>query len=186
MAEFNTYCDYIRTIPQDELNLHKEYHDNQYGYPIHDDNELFCRLMLEINQAGLNWRLILKKQDSFRRAFHNYNIMKVASYKDEDFNRLMNDASIIRNRLKINAAIENAKAILEIQKEFGSFEKWLDHHHPKTLEEWRKIFKKRFKFTGGEIINEFLISIGYLPNAHDPECPVYKRILKLKPAWTRK
>jgi DNA-3-methyladenine glycosylase I len=90
----------------------------------------------------------------------------------------MNDSGIIRNKLKINATIENAKTILQLQKEFGSFQKWLKSHHPKTKEEWVKIFKKNFKFTGGEIVNEFLMSIGYLPGAHTPDCPVHAKILK--------
>jgi DNA-3-methyladenine glycosylase I len=97
----------------------------------------------------------------------------------------MNDAGIIRNRLKINAAIENAKIILHIQKEFKSFEHWLDHHYPKTREEWTKLFKQTFRFTGGEIVNEFLMSTGYLPNAHEESCPIYKKIIKAKPAWNK-
>ena len=98
----------------------------------------------------------------------------------------MNDAGIIRNRLKINAAIENAKTISQLQKEHGSFEKWLQLNHPKTKEEWVKLFKKMFRFTGGEIVNEFLLSIGYLPGAHTEDCPVYKKILKEKPMWLKK
>jgi DNA-3-methyladenine glycosylase I len=170
----------------DEQSVHKEYHDYQYGFPIHDDNELFCRLILEINQAGLSWTTILNKQEGFRKAYHNFEIKKVAAYKEKDFIRLMNDAGIIRNRLKINAAIENAKTILLLQKEFKSFKNWIDHHHPKTKEGWTKLFKKTFRFTGGEIVNEFLMSTGYLPNAHEVNCPVYKKILKAKPAWLKK
>lgn len=97
----------------------------------------------------------------------------------------MNDAGIIRNRLKINAAIENAKTIIGIQKQFGSFEKWLASHHPKTKDEWVKLFKNTFRFTGGEIVNEFLMSTGYLPGAHSKDCPVYNKILKAKPAWNK-
>jgi DNA-3-methyladenine glycosylase I len=177
-----TYCEYITTISGDQLSLHKEYHDNHYGYPIEKDDELFERLMFEINQAGLNWILILKKQNNFRKAFDNYNIEKVANYGEKDFQRLMNDPGIIRNKLKINAAIENARIILKIRKETGSFSKWLDIQSEKTssLEEWTKLFKKNFKFTGGEIVNEFLISTGYLPGAHSPQCPVYDRIKQLK------
>ena len=95
----------------------------------------------------------------------------------------MNDAGVIRNRLKINAAIENAKTILKLQKESGSFKKWLDLHHPKSREEWTKLFRMTFRFTGGEIVNEFLVSSGYLPDAHEKECKIYKKILKLKPKW---
>ena len=188
-----SYCKFINSLKADEQNVHREYHDKHYGFPIHDDNELFCRLILEINQAGLSWTTILNKQESFRKAYHNFEIKKVAGYKEKDFKRLMNDAGIIRNRLKINAAIENAKTVLRLQKEFKSFKNWLDHHHfrmdpfgTKTKEEWTKLFKQTFRFTGGEIVNEFLMSTGYLPAAHEESCPVYKKILKAKPAWAKK
>ena len=181
-----SYCKYISTLKPGEQAVHKEYHDKYYGFPIHDDNELFCRLILEINQAGLSWTTILNKKVGFRKAYHNFEIKKVAAYKEKDFTRLMNDASIIRNRLKINAAIENAKTILSIQKETGSFKNWLDHHHPKTKDEWTKLFKKTFRFTGGEIVNEFLMSISYLPSPHEATCPIYKKILKARPAWVKK
>jgi 3-methyladenine DNA glycosylase len=177
-----TYCEYLNTISGENLALHKEYHDNHYGFPIENDDELFERLMFEINQAGLNWILILKKQYNFRKAFDNYKIERVAKYGEKEFQRLMNDPGIIRNRLKIDAAVENAKIILKIREETSSFSKWLDIHSEKTgsLEEWTKLFKKTFKFTGGEIVNEFLISTGYLPGAHSPDCPVYERIKLLK------
>lgn len=166
--------------------IHKTYHDSHYGFPIHDDNELFGRLIMEINQAGLSWETILKKEAGFRKAYHNFNIKKVAAYGEKDRARLMADAGIIRNRLKINAAIENAKAILTLQKAHGSFEKWLESEHPKTKEEWVKVFKKVFRFTGGEIVNEFLMSTGYLPGAHAKDCPVYKKVLTSKPLWNKK
>jgi len=177
-----TYCEYLNTITGDQLSLHREYHDNHYGFPIENDDVLFERLMFEINQAGLNWLLILKKQHNFRKAFDNYKIETVSEYGEKDFIRLMNDPGIIRNRLKINAAIENAKVILKIREECGSFRKWLDDNSEKidNLEDWTKLFRKRFKFTGGEIVNEFLMSTGYLPGAHSPECPVYESIKKLK------
>ena len=181
-----SYCSAIETMAPERKALHKAYHDHHYGFPIHEDNELFGRLLLEINQAGLNWETMLKKEAGFRKAYDNFKIKKVAAYSDADRQRLMNDAGIIRNRLKINAAIENAKVILELQKEHGSFEKWLQSNHPKTKEEWVKLFKKTFRFTGGEIVNEFLLSIGYLPGAHIEDCPVYKKILKAKPMWLRK
>lgn len=181
-----SYCTAIETMQGDRKALHENYHDKHYGFPIHDDNELFGRLIMEINQAGLSWETILKKEVSFRKAYSNFNIKKVAAYTQKDRERLLNDAGIIRNNLKINAAIENAKTILALQKEFGSFEKWLEHHHPKTKEEWVKLFKKTFRFTGGEIVNEFLMSIGYLWGAHTDTCPVHKQILKTKPMWGRK
>lgn len=182
-----SYCTAIENMQSPEKKaLHKNYHDNHYGFPLHDDNELFCRLVMEINQAGLSWETILKKEVSFRKAYSDFDIKKVANYTEKDRERLLADAGIIRNRLKVNAAIENAKTILTLQEEFGSFEKWLEHHHPKTKEEWVKLFKKTFRFTGGEIVNEFLMSIGYLPGAHSENCPVYKQILIEKPMWMKK
>ncbi len=181
-----SYCKYISSLKPGEQTAHKLYHDTQYGFLIDDDNELFCRLVLEINQAGLSWTTILNKQENFRKAYHNLDIKKVAAYKEMDFERLMNDAGIIRNRLKINAAIENAKTILAVQQEYGSFKKWLAHHHPLTKEEWTKLFKKTFKFTGGEIVNEFIMSTGYISGAHDNDCAVYKKVLKSKPMWNAK
>ncbi|CAN5764541.1 DNA-3-methyladenine glycosylase I [soil metagenome] len=181
-----SYCSALNDIKPDDMSVHKVYHDKHYGFPIEDDNELFCRLILEINQAGLSWTTILKKQKSFRKAYHDFNIKKVAAYKEKDFTRLMNDTGVIRNRLKINAAIENAKAIIAIQKEAGSFKTWLDKNHPLSKEEWVKLFKKTFRFTGGEIVNEFLMSTGYLPGAHNESCVVYNKVIKAKPAWKRK
>ena len=180
-----SYCSYLQGMSGAQRELHQFYHDKQYGFPIHDDDELFARLILEINQAGLSWETILKKQAGFRLAYDNFSIEKVAAYGEDDRIRLMNDAGIIRNRLKIHAAIENAKMILEIQRNSGSLEKWLDSHHPKSLSEWMKLFKKTFKFTGGEIVNEFLTSTGYLPGAHQANCPVYQQILDARPAWNQ-
>jgi DNA-3-methyladenine glycosylase I len=162
---------------------HGPYHEKHYGFPIADDDQLFERLILEINQAGLSWLTILKKQDSFRRAYHGFSIAKVARYGERDRARLLNDAGIIRNRLKVNAAIENAKRIRELQKRHGSFAAWLKEHHPLTKAEWLRLFKKTFVFTGGEIVGEFLMSIGYLPGAHAADCPVYHHIARKKPAW---
>jgi DNA-3-methyladenine glycosylase I len=178
-----SYCTFSNSLATGEKSIHKTYHDNHYGFPIESDDELFCRLILEINQAGLSWSTILNKQENFRKAYHNFNVKKVAGYKEKDIERLLNDAGIIRNKLKVNAAIENAKTILALQKEFGSFKNWLNHHHPKTKEEWMKLFKQTFKFTGGEIVNEFLMSTGYLAGAHDDNCPVYKKVIKAKPMW---
>ncbi|MDE3235573.1 MAG: DNA-3-methyladenine glycosylase I [Bacteroidota bacterium] len=181
-----SYCDYIQTMePEERRLLHQQYHDHHYGFPIHNDDELFGRLVMEINQAGLSWETILKKEASFRKAYHDFSIQKVAAYGEKDRQRLLNDAGIIRNKLKINAAIENAKAIIQLQEEFGSFEKWLSHHHPKTKEEWVKLFKKTFRFTGGEIVNEFLMSIGYLPGAHHSGCSVYQKVISKKPMWLK-
>jgi DNA-3-methyladenine glycosylase I len=128
----------------------------------------------------------LKKKDNFFKAFDDFDIHKVARYSDKKKEKLMQDAGIIRNRLKIESTIDNAKRIKAIQKEFGSFKNWLDTHHPKTKEEWVKLFKVTFRFTGGEIVNEFLMSTGYLPGAHVETCSVYKKVIKMKPGWSRK
>ena len=181
MQQITTYCHAVALMETE--NVHKIYHDNEYGFPLDDDNELFGRLILEINQAGLSWTTILKKKENFFNAYDGFDVFKVSQYGEKDFARLLNDAGIIRNRLKINAAIENAKKIIAIKEETGSFKKWLDGRHPLTKEEWVKIFKKTFKFTGGEIVNEFLMSAGYLPGAHIKECPVYKNVLAAKPMW---
>jgi DNA-3-methyladenine glycosylase I len=179
-----SYCDYVLNAGKDTV--HRTYHDQEYGFPLHDDNALFARLVLEINQAGLSWNTILKKKENFFKAFDDFNIEKVSRYTENKKNKLLLDEGIIRNRLKIEATIENAKRIKAIQKEFGSFKKWLDHNHPKTKDEWVKLFKQNFRFTGGEIVNEFLMSTGYLPGAHVESCPVYKKVLKQKPMWTKK
>ncbi len=183
MQKPKTYCDAVALM--DKNNVHKIYHDKGYGFPIHNDNELFERLILEINQAGLSWTTILNKQENFKKAFHNFEIIKVAGYKLKDRTRLLNDAGIIRNRLKVDAAIHNANVVLDLQKNFGSFKKWLDHHHPKTKEEWMKLFKSTFKFTGGEIVNEFLMSTGYLKGSHIESCPIHKKVVKSNPAWMK-
>jgi DNA-3-methyladenine glycosylase I len=184
MENLSGYCKVVTTMDKD--NVHVHYHDKEYGFPIAEDNELFARLILEINQAGLSWTTILNKKDNFYAAFDQFDIDKVARYGARQRERLLNDAGIIRNRLKVDATIENAKKLKEIQKEFGSFKKWLDEHHPLSKEEWVKLFKKTFKFTGGEIVGEFLMSTGYLPGAHVEGCHIYKKVIKSKPAWARK
>ncbi len=183
MAQFKSYCE---AVASGELHpVHKFYHDNQYGFPIDDDNELFARLILELNQAGLSWETILKKKEGFYKAYHNFDIQTVANYGDKDRKRLLNEPAIIRNRLKINAAIYNAGIIQQLQKEHGSFKNWLQSHHPLSKEEWVKLFKKHFKFTGGEITNEFLMSTGYLKGAHIESCEIYRKILEIKPPWAQ-
>lgn len=153
---------------------------------MHNDNELFARLILEINQAGLSWETILKKKDNFFKAFDDFDIDKVSRYSEKKIDKLLLDAGIIRNRLKIVATIDNAKRIKAIQKESGSFKNWLDKHHPLSKDEWVKLFKQNFRFTGGEIVNEFLVSTGYLQGAHTETCPVYKKVMRLKPKWAEK
>ena len=156
MEEIKSYCDAVLNPKffksESDWLLHKNYHDKEYGFPIDDDNDLFERLILEINQAGLSWNLILRKREGFKNAYDQFDIKKVVAYEDADRICLLGDERIIRNRLKINAAIENARAILELQKEHGSFKAWLDKNHPKEKLEWVKLFKKTFKFTGGEIV----------------------------------
>jgi DNA-3-methyladenine glycosylase I len=173
-----SYCDIAPGHP-----FHGPYHDDEYGFPIADDNALFERLVLEINQAGLSWLTILKKRDKFRAAFADFDIDRVARFTDKRRERLLNDAGIIRNRLKIDAAIENARRIIKLRKTHGGFGKWLDAHHPRSKDEWVRLFKKTFLFTGGEITGSFLLSCGYLPGAHDESCPVFARIAMVGPPW---
>jgi len=178
-----SYCAYVAGLPKD--NVHCVYHDTAYGFPIDSDDDLFGRLILEINQAGLSWNTILNKQENFRKAYSNFSIKKIANYKEKDIERLLNDAGIIRNQLKVKAAIRNAQVILDLQKEFDSFAAWLDYNHPKTRDEWVKLFKQTFTFTGGEITNEFLLSTGHLPGAHIASCPIYQAVEKKKPKWMK-
>ena len=176
----SSYCDAAPGHP-----FHGPYHEHEYGFPLRGDGELLERLALEINQAGLSWLTILKKKESFQRAFHGFDVDRVAAYGEADRARLLADAGIIRNRLKVDAVIENARRIQQLRGEYGSFAGWLDAHHPRTKPEWIKLFKKTFRFTGGEIVGEFLMSLGYLPGAHRPECPVYARVLAADPPWAR-
>lgn len=177
------YCEYCARHPEDTLN--HNYHNTQYGFPLRDDDLLFERLMFEINQAGLSWITILKKADNFRRAYDNFHIDTIAAYGEAERARLLADPGIIRNRLKVNAAVENARRIQTLRQTYGSFAGWLAANHPLGKEDWVKLFKQTFVFTGGEIVGEFLMSIGYLPGAHDPDCPVYERIAALNPPWMR-
>jgi DNA-3-methyladenine glycosylase I len=175
-----SYCTAIPLMKGKDFEVHKKYHDTAYGFEINDDNELFCRLVLEINQAGLSWTTILHKEQNFRKAYHNFNIKKVASYKEKDIARLLQDEGIIRNKLKVNAAVHNANEILKLQKSHGSFKAWLDAQTITAKADWVKLFKQTFKFTGGEITNEFLMSTGYLPGAHDKDCAIFKILMKRK------
>jgi DNA-3-methyladenine glycosylase I len=173
-----TYCD---AAPGHEW--HGPYHDREYGFPLEGDAELFERLMLEINQAGLSWVTILKKRSAFQQAYGGFDPEVVAAYGEADRARLLADPGIIRNRLKVDAAIANARRILELRGTHGSFAAWLAAHHPRSKAEWVALFKKTFRFTGGEIVGEFLMSIGYLPGAHVLSCPVYQRIIERRPPW---
>jgi DNA-3-methyladenine glycosylase I len=162
-----SYCEYVRGHTEDEYN--RLYHDREYGFPLKDDNLLFERLVLEINQAGLSCQ--------------GFDLKIVAKYGNKDVHRLLQDPGIIRNKIKINAAVENARRILILQEEYGSFKSWLDANHPLALDGWTRIFKTNLVFTGNEIVREFLVSTGYLSGAHDEDCPIYKKVTILKPAW---
>jgi DNA-3-methyladenine glycosylase I len=168
----NSYCEYVKNLPDD--NIHRVYHDTQYGFKIDSDNELFGRLILEINQAGLSWTTILNKQDNFRTAFSNFDIKKIADYDKPDISRLLANSGIVRNKLKINAVIFNARKILELQKKYGSFKSWLKIKNDSNLNlnDWVILFKENFKFTGNEITKEFLTSTGYIKGAHIETCPI--------------
>jgi DNA-3-methyladenine glycosylase I len=175
---------YCRAAPGHPV--HGPYHDNDYGFPARDDRVLFERLVLEINQAGLSWLTILTKRPAFNEAYAGFDIDAVAAFGADDRARLLGDARIIRNRLKIDAAIDNARQLQAIRGSHGSFAAWLDAHHPLSKAHWVALFKRTFRFTGGEIVGEFLMSIGYLPGAHVPTCPVYRKVLALDPMWSRK
>jgi DNA-3-methyladenine glycosylase I len=165
--------------------VHGRYHDTEYGFPARDESVLFERLVLEINQAGLSWLTILNKRASFRTAYAEFDVDRVAEFGPDDIERLLADPGIIRNRLKIDAAAENARRIRALRMSHGSFSLWLEAHHPRSIEAWTKLFRMTFRFTGGQIVGEFLTSLGYVPGAHEPDCPVYARILEFSPPWAR-
>lgn len=167
-----SYCLSVQALPENHVS--RFYHDHVYGIPVEDDRLLFERLVMEINQAGLSWETILKKQENFKKAFDFYDIKKIADYGENEVERLLQDSGIIRNRLKIVAVIYNANAVLALIEKQGSFKAWLDLNHPMTLQEWVKLFRKTFKFTGPEIVREFLVSLAYLPGAHDEFCQLGK------------
>lgn len=175
-----TYCD---IAPGHEW--HGPYHDREYGFPLRGDAELFERLVLEINQAGLSWLTILKKRAAFTEAYDGFDPEIVARYTARDVKRLLGNAGIIRNRLKIEAAIANAKTVLALRESHGGFHEWLLAHHPRPKPEWVKLFKQTFRFTGGEIVGEFLLSTGWIPGAHVERCPVYAKVVKKRPMWLR-
>lgn len=177
-----SYCDAVRRGLPDP---HRDYHDHRYGFALEGDDALFGRLVLEINQAGLSWTTILRKEAAFERAYEGFAVDRVAGYGEADVARLLADASIVRNRLKVRAAITNAQRIVALRPEFGGFQGWLDAHHPLPHDTWLKRFKATFTFVGPEIVREFLVSTGYLDGAHDPDCPTRARVLATRPPWTR-
>lgn len=163
---------------------HGPYHGTEYGFPVGDESVLFERLVLEINQAGLSWLTILKKREGFRAAYDGFDVDTVASYGEIERARLLDDASIIRNRLKVDATIANAAVIAGMRDSHGGFHEWLTVHHPLDKPEWVKLFKKTFRFTGGEITGEFLMSTGWIGGAHHPACPVSEEVAALSPPWS--
>ncbi|CCG40916.1 DNA-3-methyladenine glycosylase I [Magnetospirillum molischianum] len=176
----NWYCDIAPGHP-----FHGPYHDHEYGVPIQDDRALFERLCLEIFQAGLSWLIVLKKRPALVTAFDGFDPAIVAVYDEADIERLMVNAEIIRNRRKIEAVIGNARRILSIRDAEGSFAAWINRHHPRDKDAWVKLFRQTFAFTGGEVVGEFLMSIGILPGAHRTDCPAFVRILDLDPPWRK-
>lgn len=168
-----SYCSYCRNQPKESI--HHWYHDEVYGKMSKNDDELFGRLILEINQAGLSWNTILQKYDGLKKAYSNFNIEQVASYNEENIANLMTNKNIIRHELKIKSIVYNARQILIIQKEFGTFKKWILQQNQNSLEFWTKLFKKNFKFVGKEIVKEFLLSNGVMTGAHDNNCPEYSK-----------
>lgn len=165
--------------------VHASYHDREYGFPCAEERILFERLVLEITQAGLSWLTVLNKRDALRAAFAGWEVDRVAGFGESDMERLLAEPGIVRNRMKLGAAIDNARRIKTLREENRSFHDWLEAHHPRSLEEWTVLFRKTFRFMGRTIVEEFLLSLGYLEGAHEPFCPVYPRILALSPPWTR-
>jgi DNA-3-methyladenine glycosylase I len=165
--------------------LYTTYHDEEWGVPLHDERALFELLCLEGAQAGLAWITILRKREGYRRAFLDFDPERAAELSDGDLEERLGDPGIVRNRLKVAAVIDNARVIQGLRRSHGSFHSWLEAHHPLPLEEWTRLFRRTFRFTGGLIVGEFLMSLGYLPGAHVPDCPVYGRIVPLAPPWSR-
>lgn len=174
----SSYCDFA--IGNE---IHGPYHDHFHGFPTDNESELFERLLLEINQAGLSWDLMLKKREGLRAAYSGFAVDRVAAYGEGDRIRLLADSRIIRNKLKINAAIVNAGVIQGFRDSHGGFAAWLRANHPMRKADWVRLFKKTFTFTGGEITGEFLMSIGFLPFSHKEDCHVFKEIALLNPPW---
>ena len=177
--------------------LYCEYHDQEWGVPNHDDRHLFEMLILEGAQAGLSWSTILKKRENYRRAFDGFDARKVARYDAAKVARLLADPGIVRNRLKVAAAVQNAKAFLAVQKEFGTFDSyiwqfvggaprqnhWTDFGQvpPRTPESdamSKDLLKRGFKFVGSTICYAFMQAVGMV-NDHLVSCPRWKAVRKL-------
>ena len=172
-----------------------EYHDTEWGVPVHDDRKLFEFMVLDAFQAGLSWKTILHKRENFRKAFDNFDYQKIASYDEKKIETLLDDAGIIRNKLKIRATVTNAVSFIKTQKEFGTFDKYIWqftggktlHTHPRTLGEIRvsstesdamskDLIKRGFKFVGTTICYAFMQAAGMV-NDHTVDCFRYKELL---------
>ncbi|MCL2484607.1 MAG: DNA-3-methyladenine glycosylase I [Endomicrobia bacterium] len=177
-----------------DIPIYIDYHDNEWGRPVHDDRHLFEMLILDGAQAGLSWITVLKKREAYRKAFDGFDPKKVARYSDAKIEKLMANPGIIRNRLKINSAVTNAKLFLEIVKKYGSFDKFIwgyvDYkpiiNHRKKLKDIpattpisdkisKDLKKMGFKFVGSTIIYAFMQAAGMV-NDHLTDCFVYKEI----------
>ncbi len=175
-----------------------KYHDNEWGVPVHDDRKLFEFLILEGFQAGLSWLTVLRKRENFRKAFDGFDFKKVAAYDRKKIDSLMNDAGIIRNKLKISGAVTNAKAFLEVRKEFGTFDKYVwgfvggktIHNCFNPLSEIpartklsdlisMDLKKRGFKFVGSTIIYAHMQATGMV-NDHIRNCFRYKELVRKK------
>lgn len=174
----NTYCAIAPDSP-----VHRDYHAREYGFPARDEAVLFERLVLEIMQAGLSWETILKRRAGMAEAFRGYDVDTIAEWGAREQARLLADPRIIRNRLKVEAILDNARRIRRLRASHGGFAAWLDASHPRDKEAWVKLFRATFRFTGGEIVGEFLMSLGYLPGAHAADCPVMRDVRKAHPPW---
>ena len=174
----SSYCDVAPGHP-----VHGSYHDSEYGFPLEDEAGLFERQSLEVFQAGLSWEIVLKKRPTTVTAFDGFNVDTVAAYGNREVARLLADPGIIRNRRKVAAIIENAQRLVALRESDGGFASWIEAHHPQAKDDWVKLFRETFVFMGGEIVGEFLMSIGYLPGTHREDCPIYQRIAALDPPW---
>lgn len=189
MTETQNRCEWANNSP-----LMGEYHDKEWGIPVHDDKKLFELLILKGAQAGLRWLTVLKKRENYRKAFDDFNPSKISCYSEEDVKRLLADSGIIRNRLKVKAAISNAQRVLEIQKEFGSFNNYiwsfvegkpiknrfrsLLELPAKTRESdamSRDLRRRGFKFVGSTICYAFMQSVGMV-NDHTTDCFRYIKV----------
>lgn len=174
----SSYCAFAPGHP-----VHAAYHAEEHGFPSRDEAVLFERLCLEIMQAGLSWEIVLKRRASMRAAFADFDVDRVAGFGPDDQIRLLADPGIIRNRLKVEAIIANARTVQALRASHGGFHAWLAAHHPRDKPAWVKLFRQTFRFTGGEIVGEFLMSLGWLPGAHAADCPVAMEVARHAPPW---